>query len=330
VNRAIAVLAIALSFVAARGVGAQAPPAAPADTSRPASGANSGVTPPRLTGYVQARATLEKQIGLTATLNRVRFGFDGSLPNRFTYRVMAEFQSSGNARTAAIVSLRDAYVRWTRDRYAVQAGQFKTPFSRNFVTSLALLETADRPAVVDTLATRRDIGVMAEYLPSPEATFSAGVFNGEGQNLPANRDSSVLFVSRAVWRPLSQLSVGASGAAYESDSTRWGFEVNYEDRGAVVRAEWIAQHRRGISDDDEGWYVLGAMRVVPWAQVVVMQEDLVRAYIGPAARNRATTVGANLDLGAGRTRLTLEYVARRAGPAQTSRRQGLAQLQVRF
>lgn len=332
-KRTVSALAIALVLAPARVAAAQS--ASPADTASqatapPAPASAPTVSPPRLTGYVQARATMEEKVGLTATVNRVRVGADGALPNRFTYRIMVEYEASGTARTAAGVSLRDAYIRWTRDWLAVQAGQFKTPFSRNFVTSLSLLETADRPAVVDTLATKRDIGVMAEYLPRPEASLSLGVFNGEGQNLPANRDSTVLFVSRAVLRPIAQLAVGASGAAYQSDSTRWGFEANYEDRGAIVRAEWIAQHRRGLGPNDEGWYVLGGYRVVPWAQLVVQQEDLIRDYIGPAARNRATTVGANLDLGAGRTRLSVEYVARRSGPAQASRRTGLAQLQVRF
>jgi hypothetical protein len=217
-----------------------------------------------------------------------------------------------------------------RATLAVQAGQFKTPFSRNFVTSLTLIETVDRPSVVDTLATKRDLGAMVEYLPRPEASLSLGVFNGEGQNLPANRDSTVLVVSRAVVRPLSQVSLGASGAAYEGDSTRWGFEASVEQHGALLRAEWIAQHRRGHSANDQGWFVLGGMRVLPWAQLVAQWEDFKRPFMGPGFRMRATTIGANLDLGASRTRLSLEYVDRRSGVTQAHRRTGLAQLQVRF
>jgi hypothetical protein len=72
------------------------------------------------------------------------------------------------------------------------------------------------------------------------------------------------------------------------------------------------------------------VRVVPWAQLVAMQEDLLRPHLGFGARIRATTFEANLDLGASRTRLSLAYVARRAGPQQTSRSTGIAQLQVRF
>jgi hypothetical protein len=70
--------------------------------------------------------------------------------------------------------------------------------------------------------------------------------------------------------------------------------------------------------------------VLPWAQAVVMQEDLARPPLGRAGHIRATTVGANLDLGAGRTRLSVDYVARRAGASQTSVRTLITQAQVRF
>ena len=46
---------------------------------------------------------------------------------------------------------------------ASRPGQFKTPFTREFITSLADVETADRATVVDSLAPKRDIGVMADY-----------------------------------------------------------------------------------------------------------------------------------------------------------------------
>jgi len=331
-NRAASGFAIVLILAAAHDAGAQSstPPTATPPTTAPASAASPGLSAPRLGGYVQARSTLEKNVGLTTTLNRARVSAEGGLPNRFTYRLMAEFEAGGSARTASTVSLRDAYIRWTRDWLALQAGQFKTPFSRNYVTSLTVIETVDRPSVVDTLATKRDIGVMAEYLPRPEASLSLGIFNGEGQNLPANRDSAVLAVSRAVIRPLSQVALGASAATYASDSTRWGFEASIEQKGALLRGEWIAQHRRGHPANDEGWFVLGGMRVVPWAQLVAQWEDFKRPLMGPGFRMRAATVGANLDLGASRTRLSLEYVDRRSGPAQAHRRTGIAQLQVRF
>ena len=120
------------------------------------------VSPPRLDGYIQVRESAQSGTGLTATLNRVRLSADDALPSHFTYRSLVEYEVAGTATTAATVSLRDAYIRWTLTPLAITAGQFKVPFSRQFITSITLIETADRAAVVDAFAPKRDIGVMAE------------------------------------------------------------------------------------------------------------------------------------------------------------------------
>jgi len=322
-RRSLPLAAAALALFASR---------VPAQTSLPAPQAQTApaISPLRLGGYLQARETYQEHIGLTATLNRARLSADGSLPNSFTYRFLIEYEAGGSARVAAAVSLRDAYVRWARSWFALQGGQFKTPFSRSYLTSITAWETVDRPAVVDTLATKRDIGVMAELFRGVDASLSLGVFNGEGQNMVVNRDSSVLYVARAVLRPLNQLQIGASGASYEGDSTRAGLEANIEQSGVVLRGEWLAQYRSGQNGRDDGWYALAAARVLPWAQLVGMGEDLERVHLGLAGRNRAITLGANLDLGANRTRLSVNWVEREAGAKQQLTRTLIAQLQVRI
>jgi len=110
-------------------------------------------------------------------------------------------------------SQKDAFIRWQHHDLGVQAGQFKTPFTREFVTSLADLETADRSTVVDSLAPKRDLGLMGEYVFFKAATLSAGVFNGEGQNVTGNTDSTVLGVTRLVVRPIPVIAFWKSGAA---------------------------------------------------------------------------------------------------------------------
>jgi hypothetical protein len=68
--------------------------------------------------------------------------------------------------------------------------------------------------------------------------------------------------------------------------------------------------------------------VVPWAQLVVKQEDFRRSAISPAVRNRATTGGVNVELGGGKVRLLADYVSRKIG----GKRQGMliTQAQVKF
>ena len=227
-----------------------------------------GAQPPaligvRLGGYIQARETFAEPTGLSATLNRARLSADGSLPNHVTYRMLVELEAGATARAPGTVSLREAIIRWTSAPYALQLGQFKAPFSREYLIPVPALETADFSAVVDSLAPKYEIGAMAEYA-LPSFGVWAGVFNGEGQNAGFNRDSTVLVVTRCSVRPLPQVTVAANVARGGPDSTRYGADLSLEQSGFLWRGEIIGQRKRGRSRDDFGWYLLGACRILPW------------------------------------------------------------------
>ena len=192
--------------------------------------------------------------------------------------------------------------------------------------------TADFAAVVDSLAPRYDVGVMAEYMFGPFATVTVGVFNGEGQNSIANRDSTVLAVGRLVVRPLAQLSLGSSVTRARSDSVRWGVEGTAEYGGAMVRLEYITRHLQGRArnKDDYGWYLLGGFRVIPQVQLIGRLEDFQRPAIGIARRVRATTIGTNVEIVPNRVRLLVEGVRRATGAKQITTDSFIGQVQVRF
>ena len=301
-------------------------PASPPDSTRAAP----QVSAPKALGYVQARETWQEHIGAIATINRARVGIEGTLPNRFSYRVLVEMEVPAGAKSPATPSLRDAYIRWSRAPWSIWAGQYKTPFSREFVTSITAIETADRATVVDSLATKRDIGVMGDVAIGPYATIALGVFNGEGQNASTNRDSTVLLVSRATARIIPQLTVGGSFARFGPDSLRYGAEASVEQSGLLLRGEYIGQHRLGIGQDDYGWFALGGWRALTWLQLVLKQEDFRRPYIGSSRRMEGTTAGANVDFPGGHTRAIVDWVVRKNGAAQQRRDQVIAQLQVKF
>jgi len=287
-------------------------------------------TPPavRWSGYIQARETYQDEVGLTGSINRARLSAAGSVPGNVSWRVQGEFRTGSAGRNAS-VSLQDAYVRWTRKTLGVQVGQFKTPFTREFITSLAEVETADRAFVVDTLAPKRDIGMMADYAVGGLATFTAGIFNGDGQNVTANADSSVLGVARATYRVIPYLALGANVAHYFGDSTRYGVDLNFESPWGVIRAEYIGQHFDIGGDDDDGWYFLVASPVTSWLQPMVKLERFERGAVD-AVPLEAWTVGANLRPWGRSTRITLEYVSRETGDPGVRRGLGLAQFQVIF
>jgi phosphate-selective porin len=309
---------ILLAATTSRFLAAQSPPAAQAPTIA-------------LGGYLQARESWRENAGLTASINRARLAAAGTVAPAVTYRLQAEFRTGSVGPGKASVSLQDAFIRFARGSWALQAGQFKTPFAREFVLSLADLESADRATVVDSLAPKRDIGVLGEYTVAKAVTAYAGVFNGEGQNLTANRDSTVLGVARLVVRPLAHLSVGLNAARYFGDSTRYGADAGYEDDRLSLRAEYLAQARDALpGDDDSGWYALGAYTVRPEIQVLVKYESFERPAVPAGARNRAWTAGANAFPFGRSTRLTLQYVSRALGRPGDRSGTLLAQAQVKY
>jgi hypothetical protein len=287
----------------------------------------------KLSGYVQGRETYQENIGIVGTINRARLTAAGGVAGNVTWRVQGEFRTGNVGTGRASVSLADGYIRWTRNALGVQLGQFKTPFTWEYVTSLTLVETADRSTVVDSLAPKRDIGIMADYAFGGRATISAGIFNGEGQNVTANTDSSALGVARVTYRPIPYLVLGANAARYFADSTRYSVDASVEAPWILLRGEYVGQHR-DLADnaDDKGWYALAAAPVRPWLQPVLKYEWFNRPGVAPAGtlKNRAWTAGINLFPWGRTTRLTLEYVSRKVGEPGVRKSLGLAQAQVIF
>ncbi len=288
-----------------------------------------GIPPPRIGGYMQTRATYLTPTRWSFTLNRARFSIDGALPDRFAYRLLVETESAATATVPATVALREAIIRWSNGPWAIQGGQFKAPFSREYLIPVPQLELADFSAVVAALAPQYELGFLGEY-SIPLATVQAGVFNGEGINVGANRDSSVLGVARVSVRPIAQVTFAANVARSAPDSTRYGGDVTLEEGGAFARAEAIGQRRRGRPRDDLGWYVLGGFRPVPWLQLLAKQEDFQRPSLGPARRISATVGGVNVDLPGGRTRFLANFVSRKTGFPRQKRNSLILQTQVRF
>ena len=314
---------LTLAAGASRAAAQGAPASAPATASSP-------VPNVRFTGYIQARETYRDGVGLTGSINRARLTAYGTVATSFTWRIQGEFRTGSVGTGKASVSLQDAYIRYKTGDFGVQAGQFKTPFTREFITSLADVETADRSTVVDSIAPKRDLGVIADYALGPTASLILGVFNGEGQNVTANTDSTLLWVGRASVRPIAYLTLGANAATYGSDSTRYGVDASLEYQGATLKGEYIGQHRDGGALDDKGWYAQGTYKVVPWVQLVLKQEDFRRSEISEALRNRATTGGVNAEFGGGKVRLLANYVSRKIGTPGVRRGMFITQVQIKF
>lgn len=310
---------------------APAPAVAPPATAAPAA-ASPAVAPPKLGGYMQVREVAVHGAGVSMLLNRARLSADGTLPSRFAYRVLVEFEASAGVKNPATPSLREAYVRWSPAPLVFTMGQVKAPFSREYLVPISQLETADLSAVIDSLAPKYEIGAMGEWTPGPWGSLALGVFDGEGANAIANRDSVAIVVARATARPVAPVSLGASLSRDSADSLRWGVDGLVEQWGATLRADWILKHRRARAhdQDDFGWAVFGAYRVHPQVQAFARQEDFQRPAYGIARRVRSTAVGVNWEIAPARVKLLLQGFRRASGARQTKTDAFIAQLQVKY
>ncbi len=286
---------------------------------------------PRLAGYLQARLSFQKDVGMTATLNRARLQATGTIATAFSYKLQGEFRTGNVGTGKASVSLTDAYIRWSHQALGIQVGQFKTPFSWEYLTSIADIETLDRSTVVDSLATRRDIGLMADYQIGTFVLVSGGVFNGENINVTANRDSTVLGVARVAFKPIPQISFGVSGARWFGDSLRYGADASWQDTRLVVRGEYIGGARDSLDrKDDWGWYGLVGFKIQPAVQLVAKYEDFRREELSPQFKNRAVSLGINTFPVIPSVRLSAFYVSRKVGDPGLRKSQLQTQVQVKF
>lgn len=284
----------------------------------------------KLSGYIQAREIYQRRVGLTGSINRARLAAAGGVIQAVSWRIQGEFRTGTVGTGRASVSLQDAYLRYAPRSWALQVGQFKTPLTREYYTSIADIETADRSTVVDSLAPKRDIGVMGEYTYRM-ASLWAGIFNGEGQNVTANSDSTLLGVARVAVRVMPGLSLAANGARYFGDSTRYGMDAAYEGAHVTLKGEYIGQARDAApGPDDWGWYGLAGVFVIPTVQAVGKYEEFARPAISTAVKNRAWTLGLNLYPQGRNLRFTLDYVSRKIGEPGVRKGRILAQAQAKF
>lgn len=106
-------------------------------------------------------------------------------------------------------------------------GQFKAPFSREFLLGRGEISLLDRSQAVDALVPGRQVGAaLSGRLLDGRLRYGAGAFNGEGRNT-GNPDGDFLWAGRVSYEPVGggqyyrglTLAVGAS-AAFSSDSAR--------------------------------------------------------------------------------------------------------------
>jgi hypothetical protein len=154
----------------------------------------------------QLERTFPGRSGFSIANARIRV--QGRLDRGFEYLVRTEFSGA--------VSLLDARIgyRLTPD-LALDAGLFKAPFSREFLTSAGNIDLVNRAQAVSALGPGRQIGVQARGTLAGRWEARAGTFNGNGIAPGGNDSGDLMFAGRLAWWPRGLPGRGATGGTAE-------------------------------------------------------------------------------------------------------------------
>ena len=343
---ALAALQLASAPVAAQSSPVPTYPLAPS----PVLDARTLTPGPAFSGYLSVRQTRRNDSTVNA-VNRARLTVMGMPYPGIAYRLQADFSAIGRLQrdsTVPATVLTDAYVQLfhapaagdSASRLAALApalvvGQFRVPFSLEYLTPFSLLKTANRSLVVDRLSPRRDIGAMGQVRLTRFAQLMASVTNGEGANQPRNPDNRELASGRVVLRPSKTLALAGKWAGSGPDHY-WGYDARWIWRALTLEGETIARAGRvpGASTipvparyDAGGAYALAAWRVVPWLEPELKWEHLEEGTAG-ADRPGETwmTPGAVLRGFQDRVRFHANWIVKRTHPTERHANELVAQL----
>ena len=225
-----------------------------------------GLEMPKISGFVQGmyQANLSDKGDLldnTLRMRRVRLSVNGNLSKTVSYKIQGDFTRSP--------MLVDAFIKYKPCReFAIQLGQFKTPFTLESPINPVNLEIFDYGESVQQLvgykdvcgvgALGRDLGLMAtgSLFPVENANgyqysivdYAVGVFNGNGANQLDNNNRKDIVGRLEVHPGLKDLTLSGSyyygkylkNEDYNGVRNRWSTGVQYNDGNLVIRGEYLS------------------------------------------------------------------------------------------
>ena len=223
----------------------------------------------RISGFVQGmyQANLNEDFDLndnTLRMRRVRLSVDGKLSKTVSYKLQGDFSRSP--------MLVDAYLKYKPcNEFAIQVGQFKTPFTIESPINPVNLEIFDYGEIIQQLGgykdvcgvggLGRDIGIMAtgDLFPVKDysvVNYAVGVFNGNGPTTTDNNNRKDLVGRLEVHPGLKDLTLSGSyyyGKYTKDDNinctrNRWAAGAQYNDGKLVLRGEYVGGET-GVATD---------------------------------------------------------------------------------
>ncbi|RMI06632.1 MAG: hypothetical protein D6681_08425, partial [Calditrichaeota bacterium] len=212
------------------------------------------------------------------TISNLRLNVGGELDHHFGYFIQANFINQ-----PAILDAR-MYYR-IAPGLVVEAGQFKAPFSREFLTGAASIDFVNRAEAVTALSPGRQIGAQIRGALGNEVFhYAVGVFNGNGIGANGNENNHLMVVGRGelrlrpnVGKDHAQLSLGASAATstdrdvrlpgylffsyFTGDRTVWEVDARLEWASLLLAGEYLSGHLDGRFESQIHPQIIGQVRI---------------------------------------------------------------------
>ena len=302
-------------------------------------------------GYLSARQP-RRNDSTAFLLNRARLTVSGAPRPYLAFRLQGDLSSAGRVASDSTVPasvLTDAYVQLTvpagRGPALVRAldpalvvGQFRMPFSLEYLTPFSLLKSASRSQVVDRLSVKRDIGAMTRLHLGPWVTLDGAVAGGQGPNATRNPDNAELAVGRLTLRPRPWLAIAGKWAG-QGDDHLWGYDARLVRGAATVEGEGVRRTGRapgtvappvGAAYAAGGGYLLASYHALPWLEPVVKWEQFHEDHVGTAGAagisETWTTLGAIARAPDDRVRFQVNWVEKHTHPVERHANELVAQL----
>ncbi len=304
----------------------------------------------KLGGYIQARFEHFKKPSKVDTF-RVKsavIALNGKIKDSLLYKYEMDFARKDNV-------LNEAWIKFARIPTAnLTVGQFKLPFSEEFITSSSAIDTVERSLPVTKIGQERDAGLMLDGTSMQKKLYYAlGIFNGTGQNTAEdNEQKDAAF--RLVFAPFADLvetnfkafQVGGSftlgkqttgDAAY--DRKRIGLLLKVETQKIKFQSEYLRQTKdfdlaTATDTSSSGFYGLIAYSITRegkkmWWQPVLKYETYEPDSTKASDEEAITTLGLNVFFN-DTSKLMLNYRLRDDDAGKEKYDEFLTQAQLKF
>jgi len=303
----------------------------------------------KIGGYLQSRYDVYDYKGKNDefTIKRARISLTGKIMDPVSFKI--EFDTVKGKNNDLLT---DAWVKLAYfPQFNITVGQFKLPFSEEYLISSSALDTIERSNVVGALATEYDRGIMIDGdLLNKAVYYGLAYVNGTGANTGEDNDSKDL-VGRIAFSPWVSTQNPASGlkfgfayqtgeqniGANKKDRVRHDIFLRYEYKNLKVLGEYINQELKSTSTTKSDGYFVQCAYEFPLSNGKSIQPVVKYEVYDPntkASKDTQTifTTGFNFFLNKN-TKLSTNYRWRndeQGGKIATNSNEWFSQIQIKF